>query len=105
MQYIPKNLYKFIIKLWLAVDVETKDILYIIPYSGKDETRASSSVFQLGCHLSSGILLWKGKKCYNFFTPYCLAKLLRQKKTSIVGMFDKVRKELPPSAKATQATR
>ena len=41
----------------------------------------------------------------NFFTSYGLGKQLRQKKTTIVGTVDKVRRELPPSAKTTLAKR
>ena len=41
----------------------------------------------------------------NFFTSYGLAKQLPQKKTSIVGTVNKVRRELPPSSIITQATR
>ena len=40
----------------------------------------------------------------NFFTSYALAKQLRQKNMSIVGTVNKVKRELPPSAKTTQAT-
>ena len=39
----------------------------------------------------------------NFFTLYGLCKQLRQKKTTIVGAINKVRRELPPSAKTTLA--
>ena len=47
--------------------------------------------------------LGKGKTITtdNFFTSYCLAKQLQQKKTSILGMVNKVTRELPQSAKAT----
>ena len=40
-QYIPSKPYKFGIKFWLAVDVQTKYILNGFPYMGKDETRCS----------------------------------------------------------------
>ena len=40
----------------------------------------------------------------NFFTSYGLAKQLLQM-TSIVGTVNKFQRELPPSAKTTQATR
>ena len=85
-----------------------KYILYAIPYLGKDETRAPSH------RLSEWVVknfiepcLGKGRNATtdNFFTSYGLAKQLRQKKTSIVGMVNKIRRELPPSARTTQATR
>ena len=58
----------------------------------------------MGCQESYGALPWKRKKCYNcqLFTSFGVAKQLRQKETSIVGTVNKIRRELPPSAKTTQ---
>ena len=42
---MPKKPYKFDIKFWLAIDVETKYILNAIPYLGTNETRTPSHRF------------------------------------------------------------
>ena len=85
------------IKFWLAVNVE--------PYLGKDETRAPSH------RLSDWVVmklmepyLGKGRNVTtdNFFTSYGLAKPLRQKKTSVMGTVNKVRRELPSQQKQTK---
>ena len=97
---------EFGIKFWLAVDVEIKYILNAIAYLGKDERRASSQ------RLSDWVVMslmehHLGKErnvaTDNFFISYGLGKQLRQKKTTIVGAVNKVRRELPPSAKTTLA--
>ena len=107
-QYMPKKPDKFGIKFWLAVEVETKYISHAVRYFGKNETRALSH------RLSDWVVMklmepyfGKGRNVTtdNFFTSYGLAKQLRQKKTSIVETVNKARRELPPSAKTTQATR
>ena len=106
-QYMPNKPDKFGIKFWLAVDVDTKYILNAIPYLGKEESRAPSQ--RLSDWVVMNLMqpyLGKGRNVTtdNFFTSYSLAKQLLQKKTSIVGTVNKVRRELPPSAKK-QATR
>ena len=95
---MPKNPDKFGIKYWLAVDVEAKNILNVIPYLSKDEIHAPS-------HMTSDWVvinllepyLGKGRNVTtnNFFTSY----------TSTVETVNKVIRELPPSAKPKQATR
>ena len=104
---MPNTPDKFNIKFWLAVDVDTKYILNAIPYLGKEESRAPSQ--RLSDWVVMNLMqpyLGKGRNVTtdNFFTSYSLAKQLLQKKTSIVGTVNKVRRELPPSAKK-QATR
>ena len=106
-QYMPNKPDKFGIKFWLAVDVDTKYILNAIPYLGKEESRAPSQ--RLSDWVVMNLMqayLGKGRNVTtdNFFTSYSMAKQLLQKKTSIVGTVNKVRRELPPSAKK-QATR
>ena len=107
-KYIPKKPDKFCIKFWLAVNVETKYILNAIPYLGKNETREPSH------RLSDWVVinrvepyLGKGRNVTtdSFFKSFGLAKKLRQKKKkNIGGAANKIRRELPPSAKTTQAT-
>ena len=104
-QYIPNKPDKFGIKFWLAVDVESKYILNAIPYLGKDELRPSTQ------RLSDKVVMtlmepFMGKGRHvttdNFSTSLFLAKELKKKKTSLVGTMNKVRRELPVSAKCLQ---
>ena len=92
------------IKFWLAVDVETKYILNAIAYLGKDERHASSK--RLSDWVVTSLMehhLGKRRNAAtdNFFTSYGLGKQLRQKKTTIMGTVNYVRRELPPSAKTS----
>ena len=104
-QYMPNKPDKFGIKFWLAVDVESKYILNALPYLGKDELRPPTE------RLSDNVVMTlmepfmgKGRNVTtdNFFTSFLLAKQLKQKKTSLVGTMNKVRRELPASAKCLQ---
>ena len=103
---MPNKPDKFGIKFWLAVDVDTKYILNVIPYLGKKESRAPSQRLFDGVVMNlMQLYLGKGRNVTtdNFFTSYSLAKQLLLK-TSIVGTANQLRKELLPSAKK-QATR
>ena len=61
-QYMPNKPDKFGIKFWLAVDVDTKYILNVIPYLGKEESRASSqrlSNWVVLCNFTLCNFTWK----------------------------------------------
>ena len=103
-QYMPNKPDKFGIKFWLAVDVESKYILNAIPYLGKDDfpppnQRLSDNVVMTLMKPFVG----KGRNVTtgNFFTSILLAKELEKKKTSLIGTMNKVRRELPASAKCS----
>ena len=85
IQYMPNKPVKFGIKFWLAFDVESKYILYAIPYLGKDDSRPSTQ------RLSDNVVMTHMKPFMgkdrsvvtdNFFTSFLLAKEL--KKSSLV---------------------
>ena len=85
--------------------MDSKYILNAILYLGKDESRPPTQ------RLSENVVLHlthpfmgKGRNVTtdNFFTSFLLAKELKKKKTSLVGTMNKVRRELPASAKCLQ---
>ena len=84
-QYMPNKPDKFCIKFWLAVDVESKYILYFIPYLGKDESCPSTQ------GLSDNVVMtimepFMGKRrnvtTDNFFASFSLAKELKKENQS-----------------------
>ena len=84
-QYMPNKPDKFCIKFWLTVDVESKYILYFIPYLGKDESRPSTQ------GLSDNVVMtlmepFMGKRrivtTNNFFASFSLAKELKKENQS-----------------------
>lgn len=101
-QYIATKPDKFGIKFWLACDVKSKYLVNGFPYLGKDEKRppgqrlGENVVFRLMEPYTN-----KGRNVTtdNFFTSIKLAKELKHRKTSIVGTMNRVRRELPASAK------
>ena len=99
---------EFSIKFWLDVDVEFKYISNALSYLGKDEARPATQ------KLSESVVikivepyLAKGRSVTtdNFFTSTHLATQLWNKKTSLVGTLNKIRKEVPPLVKALQQSR
>lgn len=92
IQYIPSKPDKFVIKFWLAADVDTKYMLNGAPYLGKDEMRRPGQ--RLGDSVVLKMVapyLGRGRNITtdNFFTSLELAKALQAKKTSLVGTVNK----------------
>lgn len=104
-QYMPNKPDKFGIKFWMAVDADAKYLINSFPYLGKDEHRPSNVplseyvVLQLMTpYLNKG----RNVTTDNFFTSLRLAKLLREKKTSLVGTVNRSRKEVPDFVKKSR---
>ena len=89
-------------KYWMAVDENSKFVVNVFPYLGKDEERSSKD--RLGDYVVKklvGPYLNKGRNvtCDNFFTSLTLAKSLKSQKTSLVGTVNKARREIPACVK------
>lgn len=104
LQYIASKPDKFGIKFWIAADLDTKYMCDAIPYLGKDPTRPK------GERLSENVVLKlmepfldKGRTVAmdNFFTSLSLANRLLQRNTTLLGTINKIRRELPATAKET----
>ncbi|XP_024862460.1 uncharacterized protein LOC112450618 [Kryptolebias marmoratus] len=104
LQYIATKPDKFGIKFWVACDLKSKYVCNIIPYLGKDPSRPT------GGKLSENVVMKlmepfmdKGRTVTtdNFFTSLSLAKRLLCRKTTLLGTMNKIRRELPESAKKT----
>ncbi|XP_052901621.1 uncharacterized protein LOC128309304, partial [Anopheles moucheti] len=82
----------------MAVDVDSKYIINIFPYLGKNNERPAKE--RLGDFVVKKLVdpyLNRGRNvtCDNFFTSLELAKFLKSKKTSLVGTVNKARREVP----------
>ncbi|XP_051802911.1 uncharacterized protein LOC127533589 [Acanthochromis polyacanthus] len=102
LQYIATKPDKFGIKFWVACDLKSKYICNVFPYVGKEpgrpkEERLSESVVMklMGPFLDQGRTVTTD----NFFTSISLARKLRSRKTTILGTLNKIRREIPPSAR------
>ncbi|CAI5694730.1 unnamed protein product [Oreochromis niloticus] len=102
LQYIASKPDKFGIKFWVACDLKSKYICNVLPYLGKDPNRPS------GERLSENVVmrlmepfLDKGRNVTtdNFFTSLSLAQKLLRRKTTILGTVNKIRREIPQSAR------
>ncbi|XP_027013443.2 piggyBac transposable element-derived protein 3-like [Tachysurus fulvidraco] len=101
-QYIATKPDKFGIKFWLATDLETKYVCYASPYLGKDPSR------QKGERLADSVVMnlmepfldaGRNVTTDNFFTSLSLANRLLERKTTLLGTVNKMRRELPQLAK------
>lgn len=97
-QFMPNKPDKYGLKFWIAADVESKYICNAFPYLGKEEGRPDNQ--PLGEYVVlrlMGPFLNQGRNVTtdNFFTSLELAKKLEQKKTSLVGTMNKIRREIP----------
>lgn len=83
-------------KFRLAADVDSKYVLNVFPYLGKDESQCPENVvMRLGePYLGEG----RNVNMDDVFTSLPLANKLIDKNTSLVGVVNKTRPELPPSA-------
>ena len=93
---------KFGIKVWLAVDSESHYLVNGFPYLGKDDQRPTNkSVSEYVVTKLAEPFLNERRNitCDNFFTSVTLAKLLKIKKTSILGIVNKIRMEVPKAIK------
>lgn len=105
-QYMANKPDKFGVKFWLAVDAKSKYLVNGFPYLGKDAHRPSNQpvseyiVLQL-----MDPYLGKGRNVTtdNFFTSVRLAEKLQEKKTSIVGTMNRIRREIPQEIKTCKA--
>ena len=101
-QYMPNKPDKFGIEFWLVSNISTKYVINGFPYLGKDEKRESS--IPLGEHVVLKLIepftgCGRSVTTDNFFTSISLAAKLLVKKTTIVGMIRKNKRELPKLAK------
>jgi hypothetical protein len=92
-------------KLWLAVDVDTKYLLKVMPYLGKDNTRPGRQ--SLSEHVVMQLMepfLNKGLNVTpkNYFRSLQLARMLKQKGTSIVGTVKKYRRKNPKDVRQSR---
>ena len=101
-QYMPNKPDKFGIKFWMAIDVNTKYMLHSFPYLRKNDSRPA------GITLGDDVVLrlteaykktGRNVTTDNVFTLVNLAKTLRQKRISIVGTVNRIRKEIPQETK------
>ncbi|KAM9491562.1 piggyBac transposable element-derived protein 4-like [Salvelinus alpinus] len=95
-QYIPYKQDKWGIKFRLAADVDSKYVLNVFPYLGKDESQHPENVVLrlVEPYLGEG----RNVNMDDVFTSLPLANKLIDKNTSLVGVVNKARRELPPSA-------
>lgn len=103
-QFMANKPDKFGIKFFVACDLETKYICNVIPYLGKDKSRPREE--RLSEHVVMSLLepfLDKGRNVTtdNFFTSVSLAKRLLCRNTTLLGTVNKVRREVPNSARQT----
>uniref|UniRef100_A0A669EQF1 PiggyBac transposable element-derived protein domain-containing protein n=1 Tax=Oreochromis niloticus TaxID=8128 RepID=A0A669EQF1_ORENI len=103
-QYIATKPDKFGIKFWMATDLDTKYVCSASPYLGKDPSR------QKGERLAENVVMklmepflddGRNVTTDNFFTSLSLSHRLLQRKTTLLGTVNKVRRELPQLAKDT----
>ncbi|XP_054718548.1 piggyBac transposable element-derived protein 4-like [Uloborus diversus] len=101
-QYMPNKPDKFGIKFWIAADADTKYIVNGFPYLGKDKNRPTNQ------NLCEYVVLNlikpfenKGRNVTtdNYFTTLNLAKILKEKKTSLIGTVKRNRREVPTIVK------
>ncbi|XP_029949691.1 piggyBac transposable element-derived protein 4-like [Salarias fasciatus] len=95
---------KFGMKFWVACDMQTKYVCNMIPCLGKDPSRATG--VRVGEDAAMKLMqpfLDKGRTVItkDFFMSLGLAEQLLQQKTTVLGEMNKVRRELPGSAKQT----
>uniref|UniRef100_A0A1A7XFA5 PiggyBac transposable element-derived protein domain-containing protein n=1 Tax=Iconisemion striatum TaxID=60296 RepID=A0A1A7XFA5_9TELE len=100
-QYMPKKMFRFGIKFWFAVDVETKYIFNGYPYLGKDPSHPTTQ--RLGENVVLKLMepvLGEGRNVTTdgIFTSLHLAHTLLEKNTSLLGIITKNKRSLPPSA-------
>ena len=89
---------KFGIKFWVLVDNDTKYLCKAFPYLGKDELcSANESLPESFVMRLMSPYLNKGRNVTtdNFFTTASLARTLKGKHTSIVGMISRTQREIP----------
>ena len=87
IQYMSNKSNKFGLKLWFAVDVESKYILNAISYLGKDKSRPSTQRLSNKFVMTlAKPFMGKGRNVIidNFFTSLLLAKELKKKKTAFL---------------------
>ena len=97
--------YKYDIKFWVLVDVETGYVVHIFPYLGKDDDRQTNQ--RLADHVVIKLVepyLGKGRNitCDNFFTSMTHLRELKKKRTSIVGTMNRARREVPLAVKTSR---
>ena len=101
-QCMPNKPDKFGIKFWMAADVQTKYMLHSFFYLGKDDARPAG--ITLGEHVVLRLTepyskTGRNVTTDNFFTSVNLAKTLRQEGISIVGIVNRIRKQIPQEIK------
>uniref|UniRef100_A0A1A8U1F2 PiggyBac transposable element-derived protein domain-containing protein n=1 Tax=Nothobranchius furzeri TaxID=105023 RepID=A0A1A8U1F2_NOTFU len=99
-QFMPKKTFKFGIKFWLAVDVDTKYIFNGYPYLGKDPSHPTTQ--RLGEDVVLTLMepvLGEGRNVTTdgIFTSLHLAHTLLEKNTSLLGIITKNKISLPLS--------
>ena len=95
-QYMANKPDKFGIKLWLAVDMESKYLLNAIPYLGKDETRPSNQIPSESVIMKIvDQLLGKAKMSQpTTFLPLFMLVRRSGKKILLVGTLKKIQRKI-----------
>lgn len=102
LQYIASKADKFGLKFWVASDLKSKYICNVLPYLGKDPCRptherlSESVVMQL---MEPFLDRGRNVTTDNFFTSLSLAQRLLSRKTTLLGTVNRIRREIPPSAR------
>jgi len=96
---------KYGIKYWAAADSDQRYVLNALPYLGKDNTKMVGD--RVGENVVKKLVapfVNKGRNITmdNYFTSANLAKDLMKKNTSIVGTVNRIRREVPLSAKLSK---
>lgn len=91
---------KFGIKFWVACDLKSKYVCNIIPCLGKDPNRPTGETVVMKLMEP---FLEKGRTVTtdNLLTSLSLAQQLLSRKTTFIGKINKLRREVPESAKTT----
>ncbi|XP_029441015.1 uncharacterized protein LOC115080763 isoform X2 [Rhinatrema bivittatum] len=102
LQFMASKPDKYGQKFWFAVDNDSKYLLNAFPYLGKDDQKADDQ------HLADYVVMKlieplanKGRivTCDNFFTSLSLAEKLKKMHTSLVGIVNRARREVPIEVK------
>ena len=101
-QFMPDKPDKYGQKFFVATDKESKYVINMFPYLGKEDKRPDGE--RLGDHVVKRLVdpyLNKGRNvtCDNYFTSLKLAEFLKSKKTTLVGTVNRARREVPVCVK------
>ena len=104
IQYIANKPDKFVIKFWMAVDVETKYLFNGFPYVGKDESRSVDVSVHTNVAMNLMMPLFKkghNVTSNNYFTSLDLCLRLTKQGCSLVGTIRSNQREIPNNLQET----